>query len=260
MSTYVAQVSLQANSGLAKDQFENVFHFVGPSPAASYQEAATAIGRLADFYTGHPSGESSGIDDFLSPVIDTTATVKVYDGSQKGTKTSPIGPVITASFMFQQQDTSDIPVPEEVALCLSYFSGRNSPRTRGRIYLGPFNESAVVHSTAPDYDGQGSRPSNGLMLAMASSATRLAANGDGATSMGTISGFVLGYLLGELPDTFAYAPVAGVNWAVRSSIGGGTKAAPVPDYALVTGGWIDNEWDSQHRRRLQASARTTWAG
>lgn len=28
--------------------------------------------------------------------------------------------------------------PREVALCLSYYADRNLPRTRGRIYLGPF--------------------------------------------------------------------------------------------------------------------------
>jgi hypothetical protein len=33
--------------------------------------------------------------------------------------------------------------PREVALCLSYFSERNVPRKRGRIYLGPFNTGAL---------------------------------------------------------------------------------------------------------------------
>lgn len=28
--------------------------------------------------------------------------------------------------------------PREVALCLSYYAGQNTPRRRGRIYLGPF--------------------------------------------------------------------------------------------------------------------------
>ncbi len=29
-------------------------------------------------------------------------------------------------------------LPHEVALCLSFFAGRNLPRSRGRIYVGPF--------------------------------------------------------------------------------------------------------------------------
>jgi len=33
--------------------------------------------------------------------------------------------------------------PHEVALCLSYFAGQNRPRTRGRIYLGPFTAASV---------------------------------------------------------------------------------------------------------------------
>jgi hypothetical protein len=28
--------------------------------------------------------------------------------------------------------------PQEVALCLSFYSGRNLPRSRGRMYMGPF--------------------------------------------------------------------------------------------------------------------------
>jgi hypothetical protein len=31
--------------------------------------------------------------------------------------------------------------PREVALCLSYFSGRNLPSQRGRIYIGPFAQA-----------------------------------------------------------------------------------------------------------------------
>ena len=46
----------------------------------------------------------------------------------------------------------DLPVgvdggPREVALCLSYFAGRNVPRLRGRMYIGPF--SAAVMAQRP---------------------------------------------------------------------------------------------------------------
>lgn len=32
-------------------------------------------------------------------------------------------------------------MPREVALCLSYYAGRNTPRLRGRMYIGPFATS-----------------------------------------------------------------------------------------------------------------------
>jgi hypothetical protein len=36
--------------------------------------------------------------------------------------------------------------PRQVALCLSYFAGRNLPATRGRIYIGPFVNPESVPS------------------------------------------------------------------------------------------------------------------
>jgi hypothetical protein len=34
--------------------------------------------------------------------------------------------------------------PREVACCLSYYSGRNLPSQRGRIYVGPFTQSEMA--------------------------------------------------------------------------------------------------------------------
>lgn len=42
--------------------------------------------------------------------------------------------------------------PREVALCLSYYGDRNLPRQRGRIYLGPFADTAMA-----------ARPTTGIM-------------------------------------------------------------------------------------------------
>jgi hypothetical protein len=42
------------------------------------------------------------------------------------------------------QTTNSLPsnAPREVALCLSYFSERNIPRFRGRLFIGPFYEAS----------------------------------------------------------------------------------------------------------------------
>jgi hypothetical protein len=37
--------------------------------------------------------------------------------------------------------------PRQVALCLSYYAGRNLPATRGRIYVGPINAPPPVPNT-----------------------------------------------------------------------------------------------------------------
>ena len=34
--------------------------------------------------------------------------------------------------------------PREVALCLSYYAGQNVPRRRGRMYIGPWQESVMA--------------------------------------------------------------------------------------------------------------------
>lgn len=39
--------------------------------------------------------------------------------------------------------------PREVALCLSYFASVNRPRSRGRIYMGPFEASSSGAEFAP---------------------------------------------------------------------------------------------------------------
>lgn len=42
----------------------------------------------------------------------------------------------------------------------------------------------------------------------------------------------------------------GFKWAVRSQLDDVSK--------IVTGGWVDNEWDTVRRRGFKATARTTW--
>jgi hypothetical protein len=40
------------------------------------------------------------------------------------------------------------------------------------------------------------------------------------------------------------------QWVVRSEV--------LADYQVITHGWVDNEWDSQRRRRLAATSRLTY--
>jgi hypothetical protein len=56
--------------------------------------------------------------------------------------------------------------PQEVALCLSFYSGRNLPRRRGRLYFGPYFSG-----------GMAGRPSSSQQTALLNIATDLAALG-----------------------------------------------------------------------------------
>jgi hypothetical protein len=56
--------------------------------------------------------------------------------------------------------------PREVALCLSFYAGRNLPRSRGRVYCGPFLVGEMAE-----------RPNSSIRANLGSLATALAAAG-----------------------------------------------------------------------------------
>jgi len=62
-------------------------------------------------------------------------TVKAYNMADP--KPRPARGVTTYVAGFPTSGTID---PRQIALCLSYYSGRNLPRQRGRIYVGPFDD------------------------------------------------------------------------------------------------------------------------
>jgi hypothetical protein len=113
-------------------------------------------------------------------------------------------------------------LPTEVSLCLSVqasrVSGQSQRRRRGRLYLGPFSSASG--------DGLTGRPASALRttLATAAEAARVAF---GATTVG---------------------------WHVVSQ----PKPTDPMTSAAVTGGWIDDAWDTQRRRGGQPSARLIW--
>ena len=89
---------------------------------------------ITPHYTGseNPQGLADQIKTKLQaiPKIGSTApfTIKVYDAA----KTKPSYPLATASQIGSPLISS---APREVALCLSYYAGRNIPRQRGRLYI-----------------------------------------------------------------------------------------------------------------------------
>jgi hypothetical protein len=115
------------------------------------------------------------------------------------------------------------PLPYEVSLCLSFYAGQNVPRRRGRIYVGPFGTKALVGSTGnlplPD-------------------ATLTAALVDRASAVGRTT--------------------ENVTWVMVTR--GGTVAPFEPANArVITAGWVDSAWDTQRRRGLAATGRTTFS-
>jgi hypothetical protein len=246
VARYIAQVTLQSVSGLSKDRFENVWHFTSGTTVVSELDAKGCALRLQDFYSGgtHPS---ANVAWYLSPKIQGGALVKVYDEDAPGgphTRANPRPILYEATWPIGAPSTGDLSLPEEVALAVSYYSSANAPRHRGRIYIGPLNTAGLESDTEV-------RPSANMIASFVAAATRLIATGDGAipvSSLSTLSGITdPGDVVAPMPD-----------WALRSKIGTGTKIAPIVTYELATKGWVDNEWDAQRRRRVEASARVSF--
>jgi hypothetical protein len=109
--------------------------------------------------------------------------------------------------------------PREVALCLSYYAERNLPRNRGRIYIGPWT--------------------NGQMTERPAAAT--------GTDPLTI--------LSNLRTLLANIGGVDVEWSVYSPT---TPGGITEQFKKITGGWQDDEWDTQRSRGLRATARFAW--
>lgn len=130
------QVTLDRDSGLAKDDVTNTFHFDGDDGQTWAEDQDDLADRVKNFYVA--------IQSILAPTFAGTGTVKVYDMTQ----VEPRVPVFTLPFTFTPS-TADA-LPSEVAIVLSYrgaiVSGIPRARRRGRVYLGPLS-TAVLAAT-----------------------------------------------------------------------------------------------------------------
>lgn len=217
MGVVRAQVEFDHDSALPKDRVVNTFHFatVGAPSPASEVEIVTA---LQEFYApvAAPAGR---IVDSFSQALSGTWRIKLYDLAEPEPR-APMSIATPAVFA-----PGVAPLPEELALCLSYKatiqSGDNPARMRGRVYVGPLGASALVAATG--------RPTQAVIDKLVEAGDRLATRGTNDA-----------------------------QWCVYSP----TSLPIVTDFDQpphVTGGWVDNAWDVQRRRGLAATARTTWA-
>jgi hypothetical protein len=241
----------QGISGIPRDEYENSFYFQtasGDDVEGTFAEYATAAARVSNFYTGAGAGGLPSLSSYINLNIDAFVQLKVYDffgataGAHGDVDTGPPRAVYGYGGAAGGIGSTN-GLPEEVALCLSYYSTSNTPRHRGRIYTGPFNRSALTANLA-------SPPLGDLMTTLVTAGTRLSADGTSAQSTAGLGPII--------PPSAVPSAVDGVNWMIRSRVGTGTPSAPVPTWERITKGWVDNGWDSQRRRRLAATSRVTF--
>lgn len=219
MSIVLAQITIPHDSNLPEDSVVNTWHFF----VAGDPETANG----ADNTTPFPTWAKAALKDFYNPATGTgpgdrlstayqgsTSTIKMYDLGDA----QPRVP-FHVSTIDLGAGSGAAPLPEEVAVCLSYHSaftsGAPRARRRGRVFLGPFTTTTLnldVGNTIVD---------GGMITDTLAGATRLLAAGSDQ----------------------AY-------WALYS---------PTDNAAFaVTGGWVDNAFDIQRRRGRAAANRITF--
>lgn len=233
MNIVSVQHSFQEQSGLARDQIVNTFHFNKvTSGDGDMAGLATAI---KDFFTGHEevAGTSypSLYDKYLGgSIFGTEAKIKMY----KLTDAKPRPIVYQTSYTTPSATGADT-VPTEVAMCLSYHSLPGSwgtetalapaltanpvGRHRGRIYVGP------VRSACLDTNG---RPVQDFADMLRRLALRM----------------------------YATAFALDFQWCIYSPTLT-TQAGGVPQGSTIQAFSTDDAWDTQRRRGKQPTAKTT---
>lgn len=224
----LATVNLKSQSGLEKDTVVNTFAFASDLTIA--QEHAAITSRLQDFYNGQTGGGDK-IASYISPGIARASKpveVKYYDISAHLDGSPHGSPVVVDTFVLAAlPGGTNTPMPEEVAMCLSFHSAydqvaefgshtRPRARDRGRVFVGPLTVLAMGLDAGT---GQ-SRPAGIIPVTIAQAATRLC------------------------------DPTSTALWSVWSR-----KNAALTS---VVGGWVDNAWDTQRRRGYKPTSREMW--
>jgi hypothetical protein len=236
MPHLLAQVTFPGASGLPEDVFVNTYHF--SSASADVAAGEVVCDHLVELYTVAAAGGSPAnlaICSFYGFAVSHAALackIKVYDAEQQVVSQGVIQPrtILTQrSFTCTGVGTGyTVDMPAEVALCASFWGVSNTPRRRGRVYLGPFGNHALANGT----NGR-AIPTIVLRQSVAASFARLINKSANTQNLAVWSRGR--YTVNKVPQP----PVEGM-------------------LTIVTDGWVDDAWDTQRRRGQAASLRTVF--
>jgi hypothetical protein len=145
-----AVASLLKRSGIPRDVVMNTFTFTNPTgfigtPAA---DAALVAAKVAAVYA------QTGFAAYLSPSLTGDIHVEVFNVTSHLDGGAAGPPVLVAAYSTLTISTTTTPLPNEVAACITWhpaygsvpeFGPGTRPRSRirSRIYVGPFNTTAI---------------------------------------------------------------------------------------------------------------------
>lgn len=240
-----AQAILKHRSGLPRDNVVNVFHFETATEGAA--EAEDAADLVAEFYeTGDPAVGFPIAGVLGYQIASVGHEIRVYpvdEPTGRDYRGEGMPPLFTRSMTFSGREPQvGRNLPSEVAVCLSYKNSSPSTeppaRRRGRLYIGPFLESAGVEED--EAGSEASRPTAALRQRILDAGEYLA-RGSG------------------LPQWSIYSrPFAG-RAAGEKKRANGTDLPAIPARAgqihTITDLWVDNAWDTVRRRGERPTSR-----
>jgi hypothetical protein len=214
MADYRTQVSIPMDSNVGADTVVNNWHFFdnGLSGPTATQKIESWHNALQTFYN------SISVAIFPNIIDHTAVRMKTYDLDLPIPRIPLVDEVtpITAP-------TGTASLPHELCIVLSFRSalqsGISPARRRGRVFLGPLQQSGMMGAEADP------KIVAGKLTTIANAATVL--------------------MTGPTPDE-------GWDWATRSSF---PAANGVRN---VVAGWVDNSFDIQRSRGTVATTRTTF--
>lgn len=219
MSTALAQIIFTPTSGIAADASITTLHALKVAGGPFLDADAENFANAIETFLDMPSPPTRAMGAYISPVISRTADACRIKIIDLGDP-QPRVPRVERTFTLAASGSTSA-LPEEVAVCLSYKgaagSGLNPAARRGRMFWGPLSASAGTPLATPPTRPDLTAIAVDYFAAAAAMATEL--------------------------DT------DGLRWVVYS-----------PTYEVSTEVaelWVDNAWDTQRRRGLDATTRAT---
>lgn len=210
----------QGASLLPEDRFVNVFHFHDPTLLPPDPAIADAIGWVSEFYNS-PTVGGTPLGAWISPYVQRPYQLIGYNMLEAK-------PRVPHPSDFTLPAAVGGGMPEEVAVCLSITGAPPiTARRRGRIYFGPLSNAGTA--VDPGTSSSPSRPSQ-----------------DGASDL-------LQSLVSAGKRLMDDSTAGGLPWSIRS-------VTPSENYVTVTGGYVDNAFDTQRRRGPDPTGRLHFDG
>jgi hypothetical protein len=218
MSLLLAQIIFPNKNGLPEDASINTLHFGTSGPGVDDAQIPLINAAILDFYNA-PNAVGTRISDAFALCVNSPATTVKWFRLNDAPPRAPLAtlPLVLA-------DSNGASQPGEVALTLSFqaaqVSGVSQARKKNRIFLGPLDNGMISVDVA-------SNATVGLSIRNAAL--------DAMQRLWTASAAAADW------SWVTYSPTLGIINGVFP----------------VDNGWVDNAFDTQRRRGLKATVRST---